>query len=71
MRKGTAKAIVKILVGILVGFVQLSSNGHAIVRPINAQAIGFDAWGIALYVLCLWLVTSGVRFFFQTNQVQG
>jgi uncharacterized protein with PQ loop repeat len=70
MRKGTTVVVVKIIGGILVGVVQLSSQNHGIVKPDNAQAIGYDIWGVCLYALCLWLIISGVRFFIQANQKQ-
>ena len=41
------------------------------VTPDNAQAIGYDIWGVCLYALCLWLIISGVRFFIQTKQIQS
>ena len=70
MRKGKSKAVVKLIIGIFLGTMQLSSQNHAIVRPVNAQAIGYDIWGVCLYVLCLWLIISGLLFFFQANQIQ-
>jgi hypothetical protein len=70
MRKGTTAAAAKIIGGILVGVVELSSQNRGIVNPANAQAIGYDIWGVCLYALCLWLIISGVRFFIHTNQKQ-
>ena len=69
MRKGITGAVIKSIGGILLGFVQLSTPNHGIIKPDGAQAIGFDIWGVGLYALCIWLVISGVRFF-QSGQEQ-
>ena len=54
-------AVLKICIGLLLLFVQLSSNNRGLVIPDNPQAIGFDIFGCALYLFCLWAVGTGVR----------
>jgi hypothetical protein len=58
-------ATLKIAIGALLAFIQLSSSNHGLVLPDNAQAVGFDAWGVALYVFCIWAIATGIRTFFQ------
>ena len=70
MRKGMSRAVVKILIGIFLGVVQFSSQDHAIIKPVNAQAIGYDAWGVLLYAFCLWLIISGIFFLFHNKRFQ-
>jgi len=60
-RPNKALATVKIFVGVLLALVELSSNNHGLVKPDNSQAIGFDLWGAAVYLLCVWAVVTGFR----------
>ena len=53
--------ILKVALGVFVGFVQLNTDHHGLVSPTNAEAIGADIWGAAVYLFCIWAIVTGVR----------
>ena len=54
-------AITKIIFAIFLCVVELSTQNHGLVAPVNAQAMGFDIWGVAVYLFCLWAFVTGIR----------
>jgi hypothetical protein len=54
-------AVLKVAVGVLLGLVELNTDHHGLVSPTSGQAVGFDIWGAAVYLFCIWAIVTGVR----------
>jgi hypothetical protein len=56
-----AKHVTRVLVGLLIILFQATVNRGSVVFCISAECLGYNAVGIAIWFVGLWLVFSGIR----------
>jgi hypothetical protein len=54
-------AVFKIVFALCLGYVEITLRDHGLAPLTNAQAIGYDIWGAAVYCFCIWAIISGIR----------